>query len=121
MPKLCRCLETGSMYDMPAMFRLVQLWLNLAAERDINHRMEQALDTVPSHKFLSLVYQMASRMTSSQSGSLFQSGFQVVSPSFCIDMHKQPFERYCYVLSSVPLLAYLILQDAEPYCALQTY
>lgn len=67
------------MYDMPAMFRLVQLWLVLAAKREINERMQQASTSIPSHKFLGLVYQMASRMTSSQEGPLFKSGFQVTT------------------------------------------
>ena len=76
----CRCLETGSLYDMNATFRLVQLWFNLASEVDINERMKKAFQSIPSHKFLSLVYQMASRMTSSQTSPLSQSGFQVDSP-----------------------------------------
>ena len=62
---------------MPAMFRLVQLWLQLAAEPDINARVARCFASVPSHKFLGLVYQMASRMSSAASGSLVASGFQV--------------------------------------------
>ncbi len=65
---------------MPATFRLVQLWFNLASEVDINERMKKAFRSIPSHKFLSLVYQMASRMTSSQTSPLSQSGFQVDPP-----------------------------------------
>ena len=74
---MCRCLEAGSFYDMPATYRLIQLWFNLAAEKQINNRMEEAFKTIPSFKLLSLVYQMASRMTISQSGPLHTSRFQV--------------------------------------------
>ena len=62
---------------MPAMFRLVQLWLELAAEPDVNARVAQCFGSVPSHKFLGLVYQMASRMSSAAAGPLVASGFQV--------------------------------------------
>jgi len=64
---------------MPAMFRLVQLWLELAGSPEINQRVAAAIPSVPSHKFLGLVYQMASRMSSSRTGPLVSSGFQVAS------------------------------------------
>lgn len=62
---------------MPACFRLVQLWLQLGSLEAMNMRMQTALETVPSYKFLPLVYQMASRMSASQTDSLAETGFQV--------------------------------------------
>lgn len=59
------------------MFRLIQLWLHLASDKEINERLAQASRSVPSFKFLGLAYQIASRMSSSQTGTQFQSGFQV--------------------------------------------
>ena len=72
-----RCLESGGAYDMPAMFRVLQLWLNLATVVEVNARIDAAVSTVPSHKFLYLVYQMASRMSASTSASPNESSFQV--------------------------------------------
>eukprot|EP00899_Mesostigma_viride_P015595 jgi/Mesvir1/24036/Mv10774-RA.1 len=72
-----RCLTTGDKYDMKVVFRLVALWFNLRASPEVNALMADAVDLVSSHKFLPLVYQIASRMSSSQTGPAHASGFNV--------------------------------------------
>ena len=44
-------------------FRLIQLWLGLAGEAEVNALLGKVLADIPSHKFLPLVYQLASRMS----------------------------------------------------------
>lgn len=57
----------SSAYDMRAMLRLVQLWLQNTAAADDAPELEavfrKVLKAVPSHKLLYLAYQMASRLT----------------------------------------------------------
>ena len=106
------------MYDMPAMFRLIQLWLNLAAEKEINQRMEQAFKAVPSFKFLSLVYQMASRMTSSRSGPLFQSGFQVLHIPVFLTQYLTHYARHLLnVITKVTLLTWSVSHEGKALAA----
>lgn len=54
-------------YDMRAVLRLVQLWLENADAADTTAELEavfrKVLEAVPSHKLLYLAYQMASRLT----------------------------------------------------------
>lgn len=104
----CRCLKCGDSYDMPASFRLVQLWLDLAARREMNQKLAKALPRIPSHKFLSLLYQLAARMGDSRSGALAASGFQASSRASAVS-------TCCYYIcvSDVGCVAVLqkVLQD----------
>lgn len=73
----CRCLLAGGKYDLRVVFRLFQLWFTLATDKDVNAQMAEAFRDIPSYKMLSLVYQIASRMSAAKSGPYHESGFQV--------------------------------------------
>eukprot|EP00892_Ulva_mutabilis_P002510 jgi/Ulvmu1/1225/UM109_0023.1 len=64
-------LTQSSAYDMRAMLRLVQLWLQTAdaAEEapELDEVFQKVLEAVPSHKLLYLSYQMGSRLTLQES------------------------------------------------------
>lgn len=61
---------------MRAVFRLISLWFSLAADEETSKQLALAVRETPSHKFLPLVYQIASRMSSSQTEE--KSAFQTV-------------------------------------------
>jgi hypothetical protein len=74
---LGRCLTAGEQYDLPAVFRLCQLWFTLGADPGVNAELMSAFREAPSAKFLVLGYQIASRMSAAAVGPLVASGFQV--------------------------------------------
>ncbi len=47
---------------MSVVYRLCQLWFGLWQERAVNSALAEALAEVPSHKFVPLAYQIASRL-----------------------------------------------------------
>lgn len=67
----------GGRYDLQVVFRLFQLWFTLGANRKVNEQLAESFRDIPSHKLLSLVYQIASRMSAAKSGPHYESGFQV--------------------------------------------
>jgi len=71
------CLKNGDHYDLPAMFRLVQIWLSHDSysprSRDIHGIIHKYMREIPSYKLLPLVYQLASRIDELDSDD---SGFQ---------------------------------------------
>jgi hypothetical protein len=71
-----RCLVGDSAHDLEVVFRLVQLWLSLGAEAGTVRQLRTAFKATPSHKFLPLMYQMASRLSAASSGPLVSGGFQ---------------------------------------------
>ena len=74
-----RCLLAGGRYDLQVVFRLFQLWFTLGTDKAVNRQLAHTFKEVPSHKLLSLVYQIASRMSAAESGQYYESGFQVGS------------------------------------------
>ena len=62
----CRCLEAGSGYDLPSVFRLVQLWLAEGADDGVNRIVHNSICDAASHKFLPLAYQIASRLSAGE-------------------------------------------------------
>ena len=58
-----KCLASGGLYDLPCLFRLIQLWFSLQNDPQVNRELYEAAQRVPSYKFLPLSYQMASRIT----------------------------------------------------------
>lgn len=72
-----RCLLAGGRYDLQVVFRLFQLWFTLGTRKSVNAQLATSFREVPSHKLLSLVYQIASRMSAAKSGPFYESGFQV--------------------------------------------
>ena len=78
---LLRCLVADSAHDLEVVFRLVQLWLSLGAEASAVRQLRSAFKATPSHKFLPLMYQMASRLSAATTGPLVSSGFQASTAS----------------------------------------
>ncbi len=71
-----QCLATGDKYDLPSLFNIVQIWLAHPEDQHVNASVNITLNDVPSHKFLPLVTQVASRLstnTTSSQGKDFQS------------------------------------------------
>jgi ataxia telangiectasia mutated family protein len=61
-------------YDVRAMFRLCSLWFTNASLAAVNGLLREKGASLPSHKFLPLIYQITSRMSATPT----QSGFQDV-------------------------------------------
>jgi len=55
-------LENGSSHDLHAVFRMLRLWLRNSSDENVNRLILDAIGKVPSHKFVSLAYQVASRL-----------------------------------------------------------
>ncbi|XP_037122890.1 serine-protein kinase ATM [Syngnathus acus] len=56
-----QCLEQGEEHDT-WVFRLASLWLENADIMPVNDMMKKGVKTIPSYKFLPLMYQLAARM-----------------------------------------------------------
>ncbi|KAL3152004.1 hypothetical protein ABBQ32_001124 [Trebouxia sp. C0010 RCD-2024] len=76
-----RCLLAGGRYDLQVVFRLFQLWFTLGTHKSVNAQLATSFREVPSYKLLSLVYQIASRMSAAKSGPYYESGFQATLQS----------------------------------------
>ena len=71
------CMATGDKHDLPSLFNIVQIWLEHPENAHVNESVNSTLSGVPSHKFLPLVTQVASRLstlpeTSQEKGALSQ-------------------------------------------------
>lgn len=64
------CMHKGDKFDIRVMFRLCSLWFTNSSDESINKQIKQALDTgsLPTRKFLPLIYQIASRLNSAEGG-----------------------------------------------------
>jgi serine-protein kinase ATM len=58
-----QCLTTGDKYDLPSLFNIVQIWLAHPEDPHVNTSVNTTFTEVPSHKFLPLVTQVASRLS----------------------------------------------------------
>lgn len=99
---LDRCLELGSAYDYPAMFRLVQLWLKFQDDTKLQSVMQHATVNIASHKFLPLAYQMASRLSTDAGVSNFQVRHHTPMHTLRLNRHKlfqQVLPTSQYILS----------------------
>ncbi|KAM8853870.1 serine-protein kinase ATM [Synchiropus picturatus] len=56
-----QCLEEGEEHDT-CVFRLASLWLENADVKSVNDLMKKGVRSIPSYKFLPLMYQLAARM-----------------------------------------------------------
>lgn len=54
---------------MDTVFSIVNMWLNNCSKFEVNDIMSTIIDRIPSYKFVSLTYQILSRLGSSPSGS----------------------------------------------------
>ncbi len=66
-------LQAGERFDIRAMFRLVALWVENHASPAVNAMLGRRLSGVPAAKFLPLIYQIASRLSSDRAAASFQS------------------------------------------------
>ena len=80
---LLRCLMADGMYDVPVVFCLCERWFSESHDADVNAQLSETFRAVPSHKFLCLVYQIASRISAATSGPLIDSGYQVGAIAYC--------------------------------------
>eukprot|EP00698_Gefionella_okellyi_P012561 TRINITY_DN3394_c0_g3_i2.p1 TRINITY_DN3394_c0_g3~~TRINITY_DN3394_c0_g3_i2.p1 ORF type:complete len:2032 (-),score=553.90 TRINITY_DN3394_c0_g3_i2:810-6557(-) len=74
-----QCLAAGNKYDTRAVFSLVSLWFNNLSVEKVNKTVSTSLQHVPSHKFIVLMYQLASRLgknTTTLSDLLFRMAAQ---------------------------------------------
>ncbi|KAJ8257146.1 hypothetical protein COCON_G00192980 [Conger conger] len=72
------CLQLGEQQDL-WVFRLASLWLGNAENPDLNRAVKEAVQRIPSYKFLPLMYQLAARMgTKVPRGSSEDLGFHDV-------------------------------------------
>ncbi|KAK3035322.1 hypothetical protein RJ639_034030 [Escallonia herrerae] len=62
------CLVIGDKYDVRVVFRLVSLWFSFSTRQIVVNAMLSTIEEVQSHKFIPLVYQIASRMGSAKDG-----------------------------------------------------
>ncbi|KAK3004627.1 hypothetical protein RJ639_019504 [Escallonia herrerae] len=62
------CLVIGDKYDVRVVFRLVSLWFSFSTSQIVVNAMLSTIEEVQSHKFIPLVYQIASRMGSAKDG-----------------------------------------------------
>ena len=90
----CMSLRSSSRYDLPATFRLVDRWLaprSQEQEDHINLVFREYSADVPSHKLISLGYQLASRLSETKKDAQF-SLFQANLKSTLFRMAKEhPF------------------------------
>ncbi len=86
-------LKYGSHYDVPAMFRLVDIWLSNTSNdgEAINRCFGENAGDIPSYKLIPLAYQLASRLNSSDQGN--STDFQSNLTSLLFRMAKDhPFQ-----------------------------
>ncbi|WIA20841.1 hypothetical protein OEZ85_005192 [Tetradesmus obliquus] len=60
------CIATGNTHDLQVVYRLCGLWFKLSSDASVNGALGDVFSSVPSAKFVPLVYQMASRLDSSE-------------------------------------------------------
>ena len=77
MQMCCRSLLAGQEHDLQTVFRLCQLWFTLNSSEKVNTQMAEAFRQTPSYKFLPLVYQLASRLTTVGANDSLEAAFQV--------------------------------------------
>ena len=104
---LHRCLLAGDKYDLQVVFRLFQLWFSLGHDQSVNAQLNASFMEIPSYKLLSLVYQIASRMSAAKKGPYYESGFQA-SP--LTQAFNQPNLLYRIVVSRCLLCQWLFCQ-----------
>ncbi|KAJ7559328.1 hypothetical protein O6H91_04G079500 [Diphasiastrum complanatum] len=57
------CLTTSDKYDIRVVFRIISLWFNLSCNPMVNASMLETVKVVQAFKFLPLMYQIASRLS----------------------------------------------------------
>ena len=95
-----RCLIAGYEYDLPALFRVIQMWLENAEDRHVNENVAEVFTVAASHKFLPLIIQVASRLSAAADGPLVQSGFQSTLQHLLVRLGKEhPFQSLLSIVA----------------------
>eukprot|EP00889_Picochlorum_renovo_P004768 jgi/Picre1/31798/NNA_007147.t1 len=92
----CLALQYGDHYDLPAMFRLVDIWLSQSSEtlrsKQVNICFSERAGGIPSHKLIPLSHQLASRLADGAIDGADCSNFQRNLQSMLFRMTKDhPF------------------------------
>ena len=77
----------GDAHDLAVAFRVCQIWFSHSSQPEVNTALAGLFKAVSSHKFLCLVYQIASRLGGpSEHGSAFQvrCSFQLLSRALSV-------------------------------------
>ena len=88
------CLLLGSRNDLRSTMRLCSLWLSDANSERINEEIKSCISNVASHKFVSLVYQLISRISSEDTS--FQSNLKTLITRLVND---HPHHTLCQIYS----------------------
>ncbi|KAK9814933.1 hypothetical protein WJX73_002395 [Symbiochloris irregularis] len=91
-----RCLMFDGLYDLPVVFRLCQLWFDDSRHASILQDLSLIFQDAPSHKFLCLVYQMASRLTAEHTGKEHQIVLRKLLERLAKD---HPYHTLCQLLA----------------------
>ncbi|XP_047662626.1 serine-protein kinase ATM isoform X3 [Tachysurus fulvidraco] len=98
-----RCLALGEEHDT-WVFRLASLWLENVDMKDVNNLMKEAVEKIPSYKFLPLMYQLAARMGTKVSSLVFPEdvGFHnVLNKLICRSSMDHPHHTLFIILALV--------------------
>ncbi|KAF6252289.1 hypothetical protein COO60DRAFT_542235 [Scenedesmus sp. NREL 46B-D3] len=60
------CIATGNTHDLQVVYRLCGLWFKLSSDPSVNGALGDVFASTPSARFVPLVYQMASRLDSTE-------------------------------------------------------
>ena len=91
-----RCLLSGPQYDLQVAYRLCQLWLDLQSHPPANEHFFTIFSEVPSHKFVPLTYQLASRISAVPDDAGFQ---QVLQGMMLILARHHPHHTLTHLLA----------------------
>ncbi|XP_019903465.2 serine-protein kinase ATM isoform X2 [Esox lucius] len=97
-----QCVEQGEEHDT-WMFRLASLWLENADVKTVNDKMRRGVNSIPSYKFLPLMYQLAARMGSKVSAIVAEDvGFHdVLNELICKTSLEHPYHTLFIILALV--------------------
>ncbi|KAJ7995488.1 hypothetical protein DPEC_G00245090 [Dallia pectoralis] len=97
-----QCLEQGEEHNT-WVFRLASLWLKNADVKAVNDKMMRGVRSIPSYKFIPLMYQLAARMGSNISGAVAEDvGFHdVLNELICKSSLEHPYHALFIILALV--------------------
>lgn len=110
-PPRSTCLRSGDKYDSRSVFRLIALWFSLAHDEPTNAQLAAAVRETPSHKFLPLVYQIASRMSSSQTEE--KTAFQTVLQDLVLKLTSEHPYHSLYQVSRADVIRLKTADSAD--------
>lgn len=95
-----KCLQLADSYNLQAMFRVIQLWLKLGHDGHVVQIVRSIVMNVASYKFVDLIYQIASRLSSASTGPLVASGFQATLQDMLVRIGSEhPFHSLLQIFA----------------------